>query len=197
LPKSTDSYWIISQDELQSYLNHHGYTDLFISKIKSVYQQAFPTYQSDIFSNKPWIFCMYIRGRFKKTNNRPRVYELPFLISSIVSILMMEIEGHGHVSIWNACNDLIAPKKGYMRFLFDAVIGYCQEWGITRITLYVALSNPYFSRAVQLYIEKGFYWVGMYRDMAVHMEWNPLHGETLDNIVTSVHSLGYQIGSHL
>jgi len=197
LPNSNDSYWIIPQDDLQHYLDAHNYTGLFVSKVRAMYKDAFPNYQSTVFTMKPWIFCMYIKGRVKKTNNRPRVNELPHLISSIVSILMLEIEGPTHVSIWNACNDLQAPKKGYMRSLFDAVLSYCHYLHISRITLYVALVNPFFDKAVQLYIDKGFYWVGMYMQMAIHMEWDPTKTFSLEDIRNNVISLGYQIGSNL
>lgn len=195
---SGDSYWIIPQDQLYSYLEQHDCLLPFHEKITSLYKNAFPNYSSSIFSHfMPWTFAMYIRGRYKKTNNRPRVYELPRLISSIVSILTIEQEQDmEQVSIWNACNDL-SVKGGYMRLLFDAVHQYAIMNDKSVIILYVALDNPYFQKAVQLYIEKGFYWVGMYREMAIHMEFRKYDqipsSDTVESIVSRVRQLGYNL----
>lgn len=167
VPRTHDSVWIISRDELQTFLteSEHAFLE---TKINRLYKAGFPDYkESSLFCHIDYVFCFYIRGRFPSKEGYPHHSDMPVILDQIVSTLKMEWDEGW--CIWNVCNDPLVPKGGFMRRLFDMVLGSIHK---RRVYLHVAYKNPTFEKAVRLYLEKGFRHIEptRFEDIAVTME---------------------------
>jgi len=93
-----------------------------------------------------YIYCFYIDGKPKTTLK---------MISSIASIVLVQITSKYVSELWYICNDL-EIKKGYMRHLINIIKLFLKSYGIKKIYLYLEHDNPYYKKALQLYKDKGF-----------------------------------------
>jgi len=169
IPGTKHSCWIIPTECMVSFLCENKKYDmysLFESRIQTMYRHA--QFKGDtVFLKKHTIF-LYLRGTFTHRDGYPFQKDMIRLIESIASIAFIKKEARLQ-SIWNVCNDL-SVKGGYMRCLFDQIKWYYEFFD--GLYLHVAFSNPFFKRAVCLYLSKGFVYVRnptLYNDMAITM----------------------------
>jgi hypothetical protein len=94
---------------------------------------------------------------------------MPAIIDAITSTVKIDKTEQGWC-LWNVCNDPLKPKGGFMRRLIDMIHRSAPLY--TRFYLHVAYTNPFFERAVRMYLEKGYRYVTPieYQDIAVTME---------------------------
>lgn len=148
-----DSIWMISQKKYKSFLSLQMKNQLK-KKLFELFSYCFKDDEEDnfdILKEPENIFCFYIKD-FKDQLTKEKI---PTIISSIVSIVIVEVNNSKRVTLWNICNDL-KFKKGYMRGLMDVLKLVLIVAGIKTIGLYIEKTNPYLEKALALYKEKGF-----------------------------------------
>ena len=148
-----DSIWIISQKKYKTFLSLQMKSHLK-NKLQQLFSYCFKDDDEDnfdILKEKENIFCFYI----KDVKDHLTKDKLAVIISSIVSVVIVEVNNSKRVTLWNICNDL-KFKKGYMRGLMDVLKLVLIVAGIKTIQLYIEKTNPYLEKALALYREKGF-----------------------------------------
>ena len=170
LSQNEHSVWIISSDSLKTYLlkksrrsesklisflekymetNH--LVELFENKINMIFNPCFNTNNSNVFPDQ-YDICLWIRDFAYRTHRSyPRKKDIETIINQISSMIYIRSD----YTIWNVCNDL-SLSKGYMRPLFDVVLSFFYHKGVRQFMLYIKKDNPFFEKAVRLYLEKGF-----------------------------------------
>ena len=171
VPKSSDSVWFISRDELSAFLTTDE-CEVLHAKMNRIYQAGFKDFDanSPLFCSIPYTFCFYIQGTYESHNGFPRREDVFAIIDAITSTVKIDKTEQGWC-LWNVCNDPLKPKGGFMRRLFDMIHRSAPLH--TRFYLHVAYANIFFERAVRLYLEKGYRYVHPteYEDIAVTLEY--------------------------
>jgi hypothetical protein len=166
IPDTGDSCWIVSSEELSDFLMYAKCYFEFESKIQSMYQEA--SFKGNTVFLPDHMFFIYTKGLYRHRKGFP-TRDIKRLVDSIVSIALVKQDSHDSCSIWNVCN-VLSIKGGYMRVLFDQIKWYYEYFRV--LTLHVAFSNPFFERAISLYLCKGFIYDTEpihYKDIAVTM----------------------------
>jgi hypothetical protein len=170
VPKSSDSVWCITRDELSAFLTEDEKEALH-AKLNRMYQAGFKDFDvnSPLFCSIPYTFCFYIQGLFDSKLGWPSHESMPAIIDAITSTVKIDKTEQGWC-LWNVCNDPTKPKGGFMRRLIDMIHRSAPLH--TRFYLHVAYANAFFERAVRMYLEKGYRYIipTEYHDIAVTME---------------------------
>ena len=166
IPETSDSCWIVSSEELSSFLVYARCFNEFESKIQAMYKAA--SFKGNTVFLSDHIFYIYIKGTYHHRKGFP-TKDIKRLNDSVVTIALVKQDSNDSCSIWNVCNDL-SIKGGYMRVLFDQIKWYYEFFRV--LTLHVAFDNPFFERAISLYLSKGFFYDTQpmyYDDIAITM----------------------------
>ena len=150
---NNDSIWMISQKKYKTFLSL-SLKNKLKDKLFKLFSYCFKDEDDEDFNilkEKENIFCFYIKD-FKDHLKKEAISTI---ISSIVSVVIVEVNNSKRVTLWNICNDL-KFKKGYMRGLMDVLKLVLIVSGIKTIRLYIEKVNPYLEKALALYNEKGF-----------------------------------------
>jgi hypothetical protein len=154
-----DAIWICSYQKLQTNLSKTIRKRLLL-KLSDLFEKCFGKDEEeniDNFITENNVLCVYIKDYVKKMS-------ISKLISSIVSIVIIEINNTQTVTLYNVCNDLTI-KGGYMRQLLHFIKLILSVSTFTQLLLFVEYSNPFFKKAVELYKEKGFKKIDSNNDM--------------------------------